>query len=380
MTEPQRLFIMLLSTIARLKLHRFTNERDAVYGCFGLVSSTLGPGCVDPLERLVDYSLSVANVFTNITWAMLQNMRYLDALNMVEDDGFRRTRSRSWPSWVPRFSTISNMISPPTLNPWDPERGQQSYNASRRQAPTSSFSLETVGLLLTLRGAMVSPVSEAGPELQRTEGRLAVEWFVRMLLSREGTYPGTGEHVGQALARALTADRCLKIEDEGARAAAFREWWLRRIPPRMARLEKARAGSGAHLPGLLARLPQNAGQPAWFPSSMASASPPSGDGDDDSRDEELEYNVAEISRYIETLWYPRRFFTSKDGRFGVGPKSLRPTDEVWILEGGRTPFVLRKRDDGGTYRLVGEAFVHGMMYGELATPDLLDRMGPVILK
>jgi hypothetical protein len=44
---------------------------------------------------------------------------------------------------------------------------------------------------------------------------------------------------------------------------------------------------------------------------------------------------------------------------------------VWILSGARVPFVLRQVDVNGEsrYELVGEAYVHGMMYGE-AVKDL----------
>ena len=44
---------------------------------------------------------------------------------------------------------------------------------------------------------------------------------------------------------------------------------------------------------------------------------------------------------------------------------------MWILSGGRVPFVLRQADvnDESRYELVGEAYVHGVMYGE-AVKDL----------
>lgn len=38
-------------------------------------------------------------------------------------------------------------------------------------------------------------------------------------------------------------------------------------------------------------------------------------------------------------------------------------DEIFVLSGARVPFVFRARADG-TYRLVGEIYVHGIMRGE----------------
>lgn len=39
------------------------------------------------------------------------------------------------------------------------------------------------------------------------------------------------------------------------------------------------------------------------------------------------------------------------------------TDEVWILKGAKVPFLLR-RERENRYRIIGEAYVHGIMYGE----------------
>jgi hypothetical protein len=82
---------------------------------------------------------------------------------------------------------------------------------------------------------------------------------------------------------------------------------------------------------------------------------------------------------------------STDGRvlLGLGPESMKCGDEVWLLKGGSVLYILRahpaepRRDlqvldcsggqdktvdmnqDGKFYELVGEAFIHGLMDGEL---------------
>jgi hypothetical protein len=64
-------------------------------------------------------------------------------------------------------------------------------------------------------------------------------------------------------------------------------------------------------------------------------------------------------------WNRRLFRTSED-HMGLGPESMETGDPVCIISGARTPFVIRKYSEGGDkeYRLVGEAYVHGMMQGE----------------
>ncbi|KAH8674262.1 hypothetical protein BX600DRAFT_457272 [Xylariales sp. PMI_506] len=63
----------------------------------------------------------------------------------------------------------------------------------------------------------------------------------------------------------------------------------------------------------------------------------------------------------------RLLFYTDRGMFGLGPKSTnleaQCTDEIWILNGAKVPFILRW-DAGMRYKIVGEAYVHGVMHGE----------------
>jgi Heterokaryon incompatibility protein (HET) len=59
----------------------------------------------------------------------------------------------------------------------------------------------------------------------------------------------------------------------------------------------------------------------------------------------------------------RKFFTTTDGYFGLGPVTTRVGDVIYILFGGDVPFILRPTTaDAMTF--VGEAYVHGLMNGE----------------
>lgn len=62
----------------------------------------------------------------------------------------------------------------------------------------------------------------------------------------------------------------------------------------------------------------------------------------------------------------RRVFTTVDGYIGIGPPLMEEGDVICLLNGVNIPFVIRKYGDGG-YRLVGECYVHGMMFGERMT-------------
>ena len=58
----------------------------------------------------------------------------------------------------------------------------------------------------------------------------------------------------------------------------------------------------------------------------------------------------------------RRMARTSRGYIGLVPARTQPGDSVWLLKGGNVPFVIR--DESGTKRFVGEAYIHGIMKGE----------------
>jgi hypothetical protein len=59
----------------------------------------------------------------------------------------------------------------------------------------------------------------------------------------------------------------------------------------------------------------------------------------------------------------RKPFLSKKGYMGLCAGSIQEGDITVIFLGGKFPYIIRENDDG-TFRLIGEAYVHGIMYGE----------------
>lgn len=61
----------------------------------------------------------------------------------------------------------------------------------------------------------------------------------------------------------------------------------------------------------------------------------------------------------------RRFFTSAQGYFGLGPSCMEQGDVCAVLFGADVPFILRRTATEGNFRLVGQAYIYGAMYGEI---------------
>lgn len=83
--------------------------------------------------------------------------------------------------------------------------------------------------------------------------------------------------------------------------------------------------------------------------------------------------VQQISLY-------RRLIRTDDGSIGFGPEMSERGDVVFILPGGKVPYVLRRVEVSVTgtprFQLLGDAFIHGAMAGEMIDPgtSLLEEM------
>ena len=65
--------------------------------------------------------------------------------------------------------------------------------------------------------------------------------------------------------------------------------------------------------------------------------------------------------------YMRSFFATKGGYIGMGPAYSKPGDRVCLIMGLNAPYIVRTTEDRNPSRveLIGEAYVHGMMDGEM---------------
>jgi hypothetical protein len=90
--------------------------------------------------------------------------------------------------------------------------------------------------------------------------------------------------------------------------------------------------------------------PEWFP----------------EKDSEFETAAAVKSlEIIGKVCVGRSFFSTKGGRIGLGPPHTQPGDKICIFYNGHTPFIIRPRISNSSVNiLVGETYVHGIMYGE----------------
>ncbi|KAK2027610.1 heterokaryon incompatibility protein [Colletotrichum zoysiae] len=72
---------------------------------------------------------------------------------------------------------------------------------------------------------------------------------------------------------------------------------------------------------------------------------------------------------LKNLHSRRPFLSATRHYVGLAPMHTLPGNKIVIFLGGKTPYVIRETEDG-FYDVVGEAYVHGIMYGEFMTDDV----------
>ena len=78
---------------------------------------------------------------------------------------------------------------------------------------------------------------------------------------------------------------------------------------------------------------------------------------------EVAISAGIFSTAMSTSLGERRVMMTGGGYIGLAPPLVQEDDLLCLIGGSRVPFILRKRTEGG-YLLVGESYVHGLMYGE----------------
>ena len=67
-------------------------------------------------------------------------------------------------------------------------------------------------------------------------------------------------------------------------------------------------------------------------------------------------SAEEYETTVRSIAYGRRIYMTQNGTLGLGPRMMQEGDEVCVLFGGRTPFLLRRKP--GHHLFIGESYLH----------------------
>ena len=252
-----------------------------------------------------DYSKSTREVFEEV---VLKTIFELGRLSIITACEINTTKLVDLPSWVPDWTTAR------LCNPiWNPKA---CYNSFAHVQHEGNGDLKAVGVeAATVKATSATQLDNAStPESKVTAG--AVKCLYALCDTTEYVW---GENMAEALCRTLCAN-------------AFSE---RYEPPDPNHLDFQLTLE------TFTKMTESSSEPS---KNTLLGSLPYLDG-------------------VYTAMLGRVFFTTEAGFIGLAPKAARKGDQVHILLGCQSPMLLRP-EDTGTFSVVGECYIHGLMDGE----------------
>jgi hypothetical protein len=282
-----------------------TDPRDRIFALLNLA------GDRDHFNLFPDYSLTVEEVYREAACKILEQGT-IDVLMYCQ----RPRKLAMLPSWVPDWSM--DVLHPNAQAPWDaPFKASGTYTAIPKFSKFDTATFE---------GIHVDKVQEIGttwdPNWLKPISRTAVKQWVKSIRGFCDISPRI--RVGE---ERLDAARIGILDSPTWNSTRPYQGWGSQCADDVENLQRFGTEEGEK-------------------------------GEDASSAEESFYAFALMRMHT------RRVFMTSTGFVGVGPLDMQPGDEVCILLGGKVPYLLRPQGNE-SYTLVGEAYVHGIMHGEL---------------
>lgn len=313
----------LIYNIAQYRSRRATDLRDKIFGMLGL-----GKG---PSAAIIhpDYSLSIEEIFESTVISIIQRTGELEVLSHLAALGGER--NPKLPSFVPDWSLsdIDTVVYPDWLN----RVGHiKLYNAcNNKPAELTLLGPGQIGL----KGIEVDCIESCASVLHYPVSERA-ELFTQMrqLSDTDADPKSRCNSTTKSQTVTFGTTMCGGLERYIDAGRDNRPFYRRRTKL----LEDCLTEWAA-----------------WFPKSDRKNMSP---------------NVASIEYPFKVVSASRRFATTRKGSIGFVPEQSRTGDVVTILAGGCVPIVLRplpqnESSSGTRYQVLGDAYIHGMMDGEV---------------
>ncbi|KAI0469784.1 heterokaryon incompatibility protein-domain-containing protein [Xylariaceae sp. FL0804] len=336
--------------------------KDKVYGLMGLRTS-------EQMSIEIDYKATDEEFFTSFTRNYIARTSNLQVLAISRGCKLPAPGSPEveLPSWVIDYQyDVNEGPLPWELFSWTMRTDEKAWTAGGNQSHIPRFD----GNLLGVQGfrldtvADVSIVSKVAATRVDESYMAAVigSWISAVGFSRfymdaksiaakaspDGTYTPTGEATADAFWQSLTAMRSASNAELGLQARRSNGGELKSRRARTS-LDRILAAVGQiPMPGLV----EGFVLAAFYLLVLI-------------------MTAFGETRYVEFFRWAarskkRRFIVTERGYFGLGPREATVGDEVLLLRGHQAPVLARKDQ---RRRIVGDSYVHGIMYGEAFEED-----------
>jgi hypothetical protein len=385
-TRETAAHLLLLVLIFGLNL-QVTDCRDRIFGFLGLVNSLAEQRGLPKLRIRPRYADSTPeSVLTEAATVMIEDCNHVGIITMINDDSVKKLKDL--PSWVPEFTLLGPHPVAVTHTPFN-RVAFESFDASRYKS-LGQRGVRVDGDRLHVKASRVGAICDRSDSSWIDVFTLGkVEELAAFVLDCAEKYPLTGQNRVELLWRTLIFD--IDKQDRPASAdlrESFR-WLLTYVAigglQRLAKSVHPEADRPRfiteRLRGMtsLSRLAET-DDTGTIPSidyldtccRKLDSIPDARFGDDDALEliRGLMYGKVAYETVAAGIWPYRRLFRTADMMLGNGPQSVEVGDTLWVVSSCPVPIVLRTHpDEPGCFKLVGEAYIHGIMHGEAVKDD-----------
>ncbi|PVH79337.1 HET-domain-containing protein [Cadophora sp. DSE1049] len=356
-----------LDLLASFQIFQATDARDKVFGLYSLIN----PSDLAVLELQPDYGLDVIKVFTRAAVDCIAAEGNLDVLSFGGQDCL--PDHTKLPTWVPDWSyrDRTKPLMQRFLTDLSSEGNQ--WPCTWKSATGSSYPVVEIAKddgFISISGYIHDRVVETGGILEKEyydsqPGHPALEINTLMqkcaeVLEKWEDLSGmkdnipyrTGESAWDVYWKTFHAGSYTH-GDEQSTKDAFEKWYQHFRESHtlfnlggdaVEEIENSDAGTLSKViagVGLVGKLSYKASKMGWNMYFSMKKIPPS--------------RIAAFHRVM---------FKTEEGHVGISSKHIKEGDAIALFQGGKLPLVIREVEEGGSWHIVGDAYIHGIMNGE----------------
>lgn len=326
-----------------------TNPRDKVYGFLGLLSH--GSSKFDPQNLLeVDYNLSEGTLFLRAAQCSIFASQ---DLRNCHSQAFPSRRLEATSSWAPDWCQRLDLAQTIALRPQNKIKG------------TISGNIWFESNIMHLNGYHIDQINYVSARLT-CEAPLPDIQNIMFLLSQDQIPSHISENEALATRALEEIIRRLKQKSYMGSTTMYEAIW-RTLIANTASFASASLTFERHFDAVVDSLRLRARGISWectkacdqtkmdFHSQVRLLR----DGEAQRLCQRIQAKDAgPYYRELVNTIMGRVFFVTQNGHIGFGSPGIQVGDNVSILKGGWTPFILRQ--SGNTFRMIGDAYVHGI--------------------
>jgi len=336
--EPYDMDLAKLVSLARSD--EATNIRDKIYALLSLATDTTDLHMVVNKQHVpfeIDYTKSVKEIYTDAAQAMIRSSGLQDILTQARR---RKDSIHDLATWVPDWS-VTRVEFGIDKHAWRPNSMKIGYHGNDITHAGGKY----------LKNFKASR-RNACPDFHE-DGTLHVQGIhFDDLKGLNGTYPGSSFGGADLITWLEECDQlaaqCLPDRTSGSKTEAL---WRTLIADQMGNIRPA---------------PPTTEEEFWnFRLFLKRLQLPY----DENLDEDLVYSVKDATPFtaeIGSRCKSRQFAITHGKYMCLVPDTAKIGDTVAIIDGCSIPTILRP--DQGQFRLIGDCYVHGIMYGENERP------------